>query len=298
VILVNPASFKNPHPFVLPFPLPKDKIIQYMVRDDKLFKLHRILKRMRSVLVVFSGGADSAFLLKTAKDILKNNLWAVTVFSDFLPESERRHAVWFAEMVHVPHIIVKYKPGPRVMKNPPNRCYYCKKEGFSHMRDIAREKGIRCVIDGSNADDLKDFRPGKKALRELKIRSPLQEAGMTKSDVRLFSRRLGLRTWNKPSNPCLASRFPYGEIITRKKLRMVEEAEEYMRETGFCGMRVRHHGSAARIEVSEKDIFLLVKNRKKISRKLREIGFSYIAADLDGYRQGALNEVFPWKRKK
>ena len=270
----------------------------YMTIGNKLIKLQGILNQMGSVLVAFSGGTDSAFLLKVARDILGDKAMAVTAFSDFLPAAELGHARQFAKKLNARHLIFKFKPTALIWKNPPDRCYYCKRELFSRLLSIARKRRVQYVIDGSNFDDIKDFRPGRKALLELKIRSPLQEAGLTKKEIRVLSRGMGLQAWNKPSFTCLATRIPYGERITAQKIRMIEEAELFIRKLGISQIRLRHHGSIARIEVAEQDIPLLVKNRKKISQKLRRAGFTYIAADLDGYRRGSLIEDVQWKRKK
>ena len=176
------------------------------------------------------------------------------------------------------------------MKNPENRCYICKKGLFTGIRNIAFDNKMNYVAEGSNLDDLGDYRPGLKAIEELQIRSPLREAGMTKEDIRQLSREMNLPSWNKPSFACLASRFVYGEPITKEKLQMVEEAEEYLRDMGFQQFRVRVHGNLARIEVLPKDMNRLFENRENISKKLKMLGFSYVAADLMGYRTGSMNE--------
>ncbi len=282
----------------MPFLPPEDTIIKSMMPDAKLRELYRILKGMKSVLVAFSGGADSAFLLKAARDVCGKNVLAVTAANGFLPAAECRSAQRFARKLNVRHVLLKIRPGPRVRANPPDRCYYCKKDMFLRLLRIARRAKISFVLDGSHADDAVDFRPGKKALRELKIRSPLQEAGLCKTDIRRLARRMGLSTWNKPGFTCLATRVPFGEKVTPQKIRMIEQAESYILKFGVSQARLRHHGCVARIEVPEKDLPLLVRNRRKITRKLRETGFLYIAADLNGYRRGALNEAVQWKRKK
>jgi uncharacterized protein len=270
-----------------------------MDRDGKLNRLTDILQELGSVLVAFSGGADSAFLLKAAKGTLGDNVLAVTAVSDFFPDSELKQARSFACRVNARHLILRYPPPVRVRQNRPDRCYFCKRELFSRLQHIARERSIAYVIDGSNRDDKKDFRPGNKALRELKIRSPLQEAGFTKEDIRRLSRRMRLGTWNKPAFTCLATRIPYGEAITPGKIRIIREAEAFLRKLGFSRIRVRLHNSLARIEVAEEEIPALVRARRKISEKLRALGCTYSTVDLNGYCQGSLNrDSMVWKRKK
>ena len=180
---------------------------------------------------------------------------------------------------------------PGFQQNPPNRCYLCKKELFTKILEIARSEGLSSVVEGSNVDDLGDYRPGLLAIRELGIRSPLREAELTKDDIRDFSRRMGLPTWNKPSFACLASRFPYGEEITEKRLARVEHAEQFLMDLGFGQVRVRSHGDLARIELCPADIPKAVEQREKIHAALKEFGFAYVAIDLLGYRTGSMNEV-------
>lgn len=176
------------------------------------------------------------------------------------------------------------------------RCYFCKKNLFSHLIRLAKNKNISYIVDGSNQDDIKDFRPGRKAIQELKIRSPLQEAGLTKKEIRLLSQRMNLPTYKKDASVCLASRFAYGEGITPKKLRMVEQAETYLKKLGFWPVRLRYHGCLSRIELKPTQIPIALKKRNEIFKRLKEIGFTYITLDLKGYRQGAMNEVIRWKK--
>lgn len=257
-------------------------------------KLENILKQFKSILVAYSGGVDSTFLLKSAKDILgTNNVLAVIAKSETYPEHEYKFAVSFCRKNKIRYkvIITKELNNPNFASNPKNRCYYCKSELFSKLAKIAKEEGLNYVCDGSNYDDLSDFRPGSKAKEELGVKSPLQEAGLTKDDIRKLSKKLKLPTWNKPSFACLSSRFPYGDEITNQKLRQIDKAEAYLRGLGFKQLRVRHHGEIARIELEPKSMPKALKIKEKISKKLKNLGFTYITLDLLGYRTGAMNEV-------
>lgn len=260
--------------------------------DSKLKILEGILKGMESAIVAFSGGVDSSFLLKVSKDVLGDNVLAVTAVSETYTNSELADAKKYAKLLRVRHKIIRTDElkNSRFLSNPTNRCYYCKKELFLKLRKIARENRISYVLDASNYDDLSDYRPGMMAAKEIRVRSPLKEAKLTKNEIRQLSKKLGLETWNKPSAACLASRFPYDSRITRQGLAVVGKAEGYLRKLGFRQLRVRHYGDTARIEIEQNDFRRAIKNSEKINSRLRKIGFKYITLDLGGYRTGSMNE--------
>ncbi len=261
----------------------------------KYDKLRAILGDMGRVLVAYSGGVDSSLVLKAARDVLGPNALAVTAATEVHTARELREAKEAAAAIGAPLRVVRARVlgRPAFAANPPDRCYHCKRALFSVFRALAREKGIPHVLDGTNADDAGDFRPGMRALRALGIRSPLREAGLVKKDVRALSRWLGLPTADRPSLACLASRFPYGTPIDRQGLRRVGAAEEVLRELGFGQVRVRAHGPIARVEVEPGLIPKLAGKgvRTRLVRALKDLGWNYVALDLDGYRTGSLNEV-------
>jgi len=263
--------------------------------QEKMEILKSRLAEMRSVVVAFSGGVDSTFLLKVAHQVLGGNVIAVTAKSNTYPEREFKEAGDFIKSLGIRQVVITSNEMEidGFSGNPPNRCYFCKKELFSRIVEAASQNNIKYVLDGSNVDDLEDYRPGKQALDELGILSPLREAGMAKEDIRILSRELMLPTWDKPAFACLASRFPYGHKITGEKLEMVDKAEQYLIEQGFRQVRVRHHGDVARIEVlqNERRSFFDVDLMDRVYSRLKEIGFVYVALDMKGYRTGSMNET-------
>lgn len=263
--------------------------------SGKLENLKNIFCSLGSVAVAFSGGVDSAFLLKTAHDVLGDQVVAVTANFCFIPKRELEEARAFCEGEGIRYVVC----GPEEFEidgfahNPKNRCYLCKKELMGKVVQTAREQHMACTVEGSNLDDASDYRPGLRAVAELGVRSPLREAGLTKSDIRLLSKEMGLTTWDKPSYACLASRFAYGEAITREKLSMVDQAEQLLLDYGFRQMRVRVHGDMARIEVQPEEFPRLLQDdiRRDILDRFTKIGFTYVTMDLKGYRTGSMNET-------
>ncbi len=262
---------------------------------QKLLKLKENIKALKKVAVAFSGGVDSTFLLKVCIDELgSDNVLAVTAHSQAITNQEFIEAQTLANLLKARQIIIQLNEldDPFITNNPPERCYYCKKQIFNKFIATAKEQGYNFVLEGSNFSDKDDFRPGMRAIKELGVLSPLKDAGLTKDEIRQLSKEMGLPTWNKPSYACLFSRFPYGEKITPEKLKRVAQAETILRENGFGQFRVRSHSDLARIEVLPEDIdkFFDQPFRNKIVNEFKKIGFTYITLDLSGYRSGSMNE--------
>lgn len=262
----------------------------------KYINLKALLAGMQRVLIAFSGGVDSALLLKVAVDVLGENALAATAVSGTTSLQERQYAGQLAGQLGVHHLLVESQEleMPEFVKNPVDKCYICKKHRFAAMKALADNHGCLYVLDGSNLDDQRDFRPGIQALKELGVRSPLFEAEMTKSDIRRLSQQLGLPTWNKPSFACLASRIPYHQRITPEKLRQVDIGENFLRELDFSPqLRVRHYGDTARLEIAPDDIQKLASAdlRGRIVDYFKGLGFAFVTLDLEGYTMGSLNRI-------
>lgn len=269
-----------------------------MTVEEKYFHLQEILKSMEKVMVAFSGGVDSALVLKVAVDVLGNQkVLAVTADSESYPREELNSAVKFAQAIGLDgrHRIIRTEElsNPDYAANAFSRCFFCKDELYAHLKQIAESENIHYILDGCNVSDQGDFRPGREAAKKHGIRSPLIEADLNKEEIREISKSLGISVWDKPALACLSSRIPYGQKVTKEKLSQIERAEEFLHSLGFRQLRVRYHEKMARIELEPAEIpkMLDTEIRNKIFKKLREIGYLYVTLDLQGYRSGSLNEV-------
>ncbi len=266
-----------------------------MLLEKKRLDLESRIAELGSALVAFSGGVDSTLVLAVAKKVLGDKVLAVTAESDSVPERELQTAQHLAETLGVKHRIIHTEEmsSPDYLKNPANRCYYCKSELYGKLSKVAAEHKLTSILNGINLDDLGDHRPGITAANEAGIISPLAELGFNKQAIRDLAREMDLPNWEKPALACLSSRIPYGQPVTTEKLSMIEQAEGALLAEGFRQVRVRHHGDMARIELPQEDIPGLLKNglTEKINLRLREIGFQYVTVDLEGYRSGSLNDV-------
>jgi uncharacterized protein len=268
-----------------------------MSKNNELQKkyecLTKILSDMESVIVAYSGGIDSTFLLKAAYDCLGDHAVGVTAVSPSIPESEIEDTKSLASHIGVRHVLLESHEMDDLMytENTENRCYFCKTNAYDEIFKFSEKENFHFVLDGNNADDLNDYRPGRKAAIEKGVRSPLQEAGLTKSELRQLAKTLGLPNWNKPAAACLSSRIPYGSSVTVEKLSQIELAEKKLKELGFEQLRVRHHDQVARIEVEQKDFHSIVENRENIVESFKQLGYKYITLDLFGFRSGSMNET-------
>ena len=260
------------------------------------------LQDMGSVIIAYSGGADSAFLAATAHEILGNQALAITAESPSLAPSELREAVSLAKRLGLNHKVIQTSEvdRPDYQANNPNRCFFCKDELYIHISRIVETEEYNWVANGTNVDDLGDFRPGLDAAKQYGVRSPLVEAGLSKAEIRALSKEMDLPTWDKPAQACLSSRIPYGTPVSVEALTRIGKAEEYLHDLGFGQLRVRHHGAVARIEVAPSDFPALLDDevRKGIAKYFRSIGYSYVTLDLEGFRSGSMNEVLTAKSKK
>jgi len=260
---------------------------------EKYEKLKQAVKEKNKILIAFSGGVDSSLVAKIAYDVLGKKALAITLTSETFSKRELENAKRIAKEIGIPHKTVKSSElrNDKFVKNPENRCYYCKKEEALILKRIANEKGIKYIADGVNLSDFNEHRPGIKAVNEQGFIHPLVEAGIKKCDVKYLAKAVGLSNWDMSSTTCIASRIPYNEKITKEKLKRIEDAESFILSLGFKQVRVRSHGDIARIEVSKDEIEKIIGLKSRIIRKLKETGFKYVTLDLEGYRSGSMDEI-------
>ena len=264
-----------------------------MINNEKYNELINYLKSLKKVVLAFSGGVDSTFLLRVAKEALGDNVKAVTIMSPYIPKWEIAEAKELVKELGVKHEIIEAPIIDSIKYNPEDRCYLCKTAVFNMIIAVAKEQGYNYVIDGTNFDDISDYRPGLKALQELEVKSPLLECKLTKAEIREFSKELNLKTWDKPSYACLLTRIPYGNELKVEDFEKIEKAERFMMSIGFRAIRVRCHGDLARVEVNRNDRSKLFDEEllDTIANKIKECGFKYVTLDLQGYRVGSFNET-------
>jgi uncharacterized protein len=259
--------------------------------ETKLTLLKNVILPLDRVMVAFSGGVDSTLVLKVAYDVLGKNVLGVTAASPSLPKAELQQTIDLARHIGVPHRLVETNElqNPEYAANPINRCYFCKSELYTSLTPLASREGYRYILDGTNADDMADFRPGQQAAREHQVRSPLKEASLTKEEIHTLARHLKLPNWDKPASACLSSRIPHGTAVTAEVLNRIEKAEAILRGLGFRQLRVRHHGEVARIEVPLEEFPRLLEHRETVLQGLKEAGYFFVALDLAGFKSGSLN---------
>lgn len=262
-----------------------------MIDSKSIEKLKKLFSPSDRILVAYSGGVDSTFLIYTLKRFTRSDLEAVTIKTPYIPQWEVDEAISFCNDHNIAHSVIKLSFPEEILNNPVNRCYICKYNLFSKIKSYALDNGYNIIADGSNADDASDYRPGMKALKELSVRSPLLEAGFTKADIRSLLKEFKLKIWNKPAYACLLTRIPHDTAVNDKMLNIIEESEQFLKELGFAGTRVRLHNDIARLEPLQEHIEKISRSdiRSLISSRLKQLGLKYVTLDLDGYRTGSMN---------